>query len=92
MRTKTNAQSLKSHFFLYDNNGRAHRAWITNEFLAENHVEPYLNLGYSPDLGLCDFFLFAQLKNQLGGIELKRRQCYVNCFRTTNLELHKRRL
>ncbi|CAF4708260.1 unnamed protein product, partial [Rotaria sp. Silwood2] len=34
----------------HDDNVRPHRAWITNEFLLENHVEQYPNPPYSPDL------------------------------------------
>ena len=51
-----------------DDNAKPHRAWITNEFLLENHVEQYQNPPYSPDLSLCDFFLFPKLKKQLRGI------------------------
>ncbi|CAF4222144.1 unnamed protein product [Rotaria sp. Silwood2] len=52
----------------HDDNARPHRAWITNEFLLENHVEQYPNPPYSPDLSPCDFFLLPKLKNQLRGI------------------------
>ena len=45
-----------------------HRAWITNEFLLENHVEQYENAAYSSDLSRCDFFLFSKLKKQFCGI------------------------
>ena len=45
-----------------------HRAWITNEFLLENHVEKYQNPAYSPDLSPFDF-LFPKLeKKQFHGI------------------------
>ena len=33
----------------HDDNAKSHRAWITNEFLLENHVEQYENAAYSPD-------------------------------------------
>ena len=52
----------------HDDNAKLDRAWITNEFLLENHVEQYQNLPYSPDLSPCDFFLFPKLKKQLRGI------------------------
>ena len=45
-----------------------HRAWITNKFLLENHVDQYDNAAYSSDLSPCDFFLFPKLKKQLRGI------------------------
>ncbi|CAF1130283.1 unnamed protein product [Rotaria sordida] len=52
----------------HDDNARPHRAWITNEFLLENHVEQYPNPPYSPDLSPYGFFFFPKLKNQLRGI------------------------
>jgi transposase len=61
-------RGLRSLIF-YDDNARPHRAWTVNEFLTENHVEPYPNPPYSPDLSSCDFFLFSKLKNQLRGIQ-----------------------
>ena len=54
--------------FFHDDNAKAHRAWITNEFLLENHVEQYQSLPYSPDLSPCDFFLFPKVKKQFRGI------------------------
>jgi histone-lysine N-methyltransferase SETMAR len=63
-RTRTDLRGLIFH----DDNARHHRVQITNEYLVENHVEPYPNLSYSPDLSPCDFFLFPKLKNQLRGI------------------------
>ena len=33
----------------HDDNAKSHRAWITNEFFLENHVEQYQNAAYSPD-------------------------------------------
>ena len=52
----------------HDDNAKAHRACITNEFLLENHIEQYQNPAYSPDLSLCNFFLLPKLKKQLCGI------------------------
>ena len=48
----------------HDHNAKSHRAWITNEFLLENHIEQYENADLSP----CDFFLFPKLKKQLRNI------------------------
>ena len=52
----------------HDDNAKLHRAWITNEFLLENHVEQCENPAYSPDLSSCNFFLFPKVKKQLHGI------------------------
>ena len=51
----------------HDDNAKLYQAWITNEFLLENHVEEYRNPSYSPNLSPCDF-LFPKLKKQLHGI------------------------
>ena len=40
-------QGLRGLIF-HDDNAKTHQAWITNEFLLENHVEQYQNPGYSP--------------------------------------------
>ncbi|CAF3177204.1 unnamed protein product [Rotaria sp. Silwood2] len=89
----------------HDDNARPHRAWITNEFLLENHVEQYPNPPYSPDLSSCDFFLFQKLKNQLRGIRfnddnemltaLQRvidsltKEDFKNCFEDWFIRMHK---
>ena len=58
-RTKTGLSEL----ILHDENTRPHRAWMMTEYLAEKRVKPYPNPPYSPDLSLCNFFLFQKLKN-----------------------------
>lgn len=63
-REKTRLRGL----ILHDDNARPHRAWMTNEFLAQTRVESYPNPLYSPDLSSCDFFLVGRLKSQLRGI------------------------
>ena len=44
----------------HDDNKKPLRAWMTNEFLLENHVEQYQNVGYSPALSPCDCFLVSE--------------------------------
>ena len=53
----------------HDDNAKAHRAWITNEFFLGNYVEQYENAAYSPDFSPYDFFWFPKLKKQLRGIQ-----------------------
>ena len=65
--TKRNVRPSRSHF--HDDNAKLHRAWITNEFLLNNHVEQYENTAYFQDLSPCDFLLFLKLKKQLPGIQ-----------------------
>jgi histone-lysine N-methyltransferase SETMAR len=76
-RKKTGLRGL----ILYDDNAKPHRALITNEFLAENHVQLYPNLPYSRDLSPCDFFLFPKLKNQLRGIEFNDDDMMLNALK-----------
>ncbi|CAF1403876.1 unnamed protein product [Rotaria sp. Silwood1] len=89
----------------HDDNARPHRAWITNEFSLENHVEQYPNPPYSPDLSPCDFFLFPKLKKQLRGIRFNddnemltaleqaidslTKEDFKNCFEDWFIRMHK---
>ena len=68
MSERRETRGLRGLIF-HDDNAKLYRAWITNEFLLENHVEQYENAAYSPDLSPFDFLvLFAKLKKQLRGI------------------------
>ena len=58
----------RRRLIFHDDNAKLHPAWITNEFLLENHVEQYQNPAYSSDLSPYDFFLFPKTKKQLHGI------------------------
>ncbi|CAF4076146.1 unnamed protein product [Rotaria sp. Silwood2] len=98
------ARGLRGLIF-HDDNVRPHRAWITNEFLLENHVEQYPNPPYFPDLSPCDFFLFPKLKNQLRGIwfnddnemltalqqaiDSLTKEDFKNCFEDWFIRMHK---
>ncbi|QQP53569.1 Hypothetical protein FKW44_006089 [Caligus rogercresseyi] len=46
-------------------NARPHTATDTKEFLTRRDVEPAKQSPYSPDLNLCDRFLFRKLKHLL---------------------------
>jgi len=48
-------------------NAPCHTAVSINELLAEKSIPVISQPSYSPDLGLCDFFLFPRLKNHLKG-------------------------
>ena len=67
MSERRETRDLRGLIF-HEDNAKAHRACITNEFLLENHVEQYENAAYSPDLSPCDFFLFPKVKKQFRGI------------------------
>ncbi|QQP42498.1 Histone-lysine N-methyltransferase SETMAR, partial [Caligus rogercresseyi] len=46
-------------------NARPHTATDTREFLTWRDVKPVKQSPYSPDLNLCDRFLFRKLKHLL---------------------------
>ena len=89
----------------HDDNAKPHRAWVTNEFLLENHVKQYQSLAYSLDFSPCDFFLFSKLKKQLLGIQFNddneiltaleqatdslRKEDFKNCFEDWFIRMHK---
>ena len=50
---------------LHDDNAPCQRASVTREFLAHNTIITLSHPPYSPDLALCDFFLFPKMKLQL---------------------------
>ena len=54
-------------WMLYHDNAPCHMAVSINEFLAEKSIPVVPQPPYSPNLSLCDFFLFPRLKNHLKG-------------------------
>jgi len=55
------------NWILHHDNAPAQRAVTTNEFLAKHNIPSLPHPPYSPDLALCDFFLFPQLKKTTKG-------------------------
>jgi len=53
------------NWILHHDSAPAHRAVTTNEFLAKHNLLSLPHPPYSPDLALCDFFLFPQLKKTM---------------------------
>ena len=104
MSERRETQGLRGLIF-HDDNAKAHRAWITNEFLLKNHVEQYQNAAYSPDLSPCDFFLFPKLKKRLHSIRFNddhemltaleqvidslTKEDFKNCFEDWFIRIHK---
>ena len=56
-----------SNWILHHDNAPAHRAVTTNEFLAKHNIPSLSHPPYSPDLALCNFFIFLQLKKTMKG-------------------------
>ena len=49
-------------WLLYHDNAPAHNVLGIREFLAKSNIAVLEQPPYSPDLALCDFFLFPKLK------------------------------
>ena len=104
MSERRETRGLRGLIFHHDK-FKQHWAWITNEFLLENHVEQYQKPAYSPNLSLCDFFLFPKLKKQVRGIQFKddnemvtalkqaidslTKEDFKNCFEDWLIRMHK---
>ncbi|MEE2373769.1 transposase [Klebsiella pneumoniae] len=52
---------------LHHDNASSHTAAITRQYLAENKIKVIEHPPYSPDLPMCDFWLFFELKKHLRG-------------------------
>ena len=52
---------------LHHDNASSHTAAITVNFLREHHIKVIEHPAYSPDLAMCDFWLFFNLKKHLRG-------------------------
>jgi hypothetical protein len=52
---------------LHLDNCYVHRSKASENFLAENSLIRVLHQPYSPDLALCDFWLFGHMKGALSG-------------------------
>ena len=51
-------------------NARSHASRLTQGFLADTGVQIVKQSPYSPDLNLCDRFLFRKIKSELNGVDL----------------------
>lgn len=52
---------------LHHDNASSHTARLTVEFLEQKHIKVIEHPPYSPDLAMCDFWLFFNLKKNLRG-------------------------
>ncbi len=55
-------------------NASLHTASLTQKFLVDNRVKTVLHPTYSPDLALCQFWLFLQLKRHLRGVKFNSEE------------------
>ena len=61
---------LSRFFFLFHDNGPAHKAHNFCQFLTPKNVTPLYHPPCSPDLSPPDYFLFPKLKKKLNGLNL----------------------
>ena len=54
-------------WILHHNNAPTHTSHLVQQFLAKHSTAQLQQPPYSPDLALCDFFLFPRLKKVLKG-------------------------
>ena len=60
-------RDIPDDWVLHHNNTPAHTALSIWEFLAKKNIPVLPHPPYSPDLALCDFYLFPKLKSKLKG-------------------------
>lgn len=65
-RNRRRGMPIRNVILLHDN-ARPHTAILTRDKLEKMHWEILDHPPYSPDLSPCDFFLFAPMKQSLGG-------------------------
>ena len=53
--------------WLHHGNAPAHTAFSVRQFLTKNDITPLTHPPYSPDLALCDFFLFPRMNKDPQG-------------------------
>ena len=51
-------------------NARPHASRLIQGFLADSGVQIIKQSRYSPDLNLCDRFIFRKIKSELNGVDL----------------------
>ncbi len=54
-------------FQLHHDNAPSHTLILTLAFIGESHIDIVAHLPYSPDLAICDFFVFPRIKSELRG-------------------------
>jgi histone-lysine N-methyltransferase SETMAR len=59
---------------LHHDNASSHTASLTQKFLDDNRVKRVPHASYSPDLAMCDFWLFPGLKRHLRGIKFNSEE------------------
>jgi AraC-like DNA-binding protein len=64
--------SCARKLIVHADNARAHTAQLSMQYMAANKMKPAPHPPYPPDLAPSDFFLFGDIKRQLGGCSFNR--------------------
>jgi len=67
VRRKRPQKWQNQNLIIHHDNAPAHRSFKVLQFLAKNKMTVIPHPPYSPDLALCDFFLFPKLKLRMRG-------------------------
>lgn len=67
-------QLVRSGILLHHDNAPSHSSRVVVDTIAELNVEQLSHPPYSPDLAICDFWLFPNLKNRLRGQKYESRE------------------
>ena len=63
----------RSGFMLHQDNAPVHVSRVVKQTMSDLNIEPLQHPPYSPDLAICDFFLFPIVKDHLRGRKFESR-------------------
>ena len=64
----------RSGFILHQDNAPVHVSRVVKQTMSDLNKEPLQHPPYSPDLAICDFFLFRTVKDHLRGRKFESRE------------------
>ena len=64
----------RSGFILHQDNAPVHVTRVVKQTMSDLNIEPLQHPPYSPDLTICDFFLFPTVKDHLRGRKFESRE------------------
>ena len=64
----------RSGFILHQDNAPVHVSRVVKQTMSDLNIEPLQHPPYSPDLAICDFFLFPTVKDHLRGRKFESRE------------------
>ena len=76
---KKNKIKLGELMLMLDN-ARPHSAHETQAFLVHRDIQPLKQPAYSPDLNLCDRFLFSKIKHRLQALDFEGNEDVKDCM------------